>query len=138
MWRGDPPNETVLYTAPRVGRGDFTIAVLRRITNKEYYAVDTFGNDLSLEDWLAAREEKQTTKIITALASRKVRTYTEALEINPVLAFHHGKKIRRFIQIAENKAKREVRRIGFRPIPVEGESWTQTEQYIHPHKLLVK
>ena len=57
---------------------------------------------------------KNTTKIITSLASRKVRSYVEAMDISPVLSFHHERKIRRFIELAENKDARMEEQVGFR------------------------
>ena len=131
MWRDNVEDETPMQTTPKAGRGDFVEAIVRRLSKNEYTAVDKFGNTLSLDAQLAAKIAKKTTKIITSLASRQIRTFTEAMDVAPVLSFYHERKIRRFIEITEKKEKRSIEQIGFHRIPDADEDWTNEEHEIY-------
>ena len=70
-------------------------------------SVDSTGNMMSLSEWLAEKSKRQTTRIITELKGNKIKTFSEAMEISPVLAFEKEDKIRNFISLVR---KREIRR----------------------------
>ena len=93
----------MLWTSPRNGLRDFTIAVIRRLMNNAYLAVDAGGNELSLQSWVVEKTLKNSTKIITELSTGKITSFKQVKDRAPVLAFHHELKIRRIIYNTKNE-----------------------------------
>ena len=114
--RGDHNDLSGLWTAPRSGRGDFVEALVKRITKHAYRAVDTFGNELILEEQLAEKNGNRTTRVVTQISKRQITSFNEVLATNPLLAYKDEKKVRRFIQLIDNKHNRFIDFPGFRPI----------------------
>ena len=101
------------------------------LTQNEYFAVDSEGNELALEEWLAEKKSKQTTKIITQMSRRKITTFKEVLNTAPVMAFHNEKKVRRFIQIINNEHARKVDYPGFRKIREDWSSFNYRARKVY-------
>ena len=80
----------------------------------DYVAIDSGGNALSLQAWIAEKTNKQSTKIITELVGGSITTYKMVKDLSPVLAFHHEQRIRRMILITEHEQIRGRNYVGFR------------------------
>ena len=96
----------MLWTSPKNGLRDFTIAVTLRLMNNAYLAVDAGGNDLSLQSWVDEKTLKNSTKIITELSFGNITSFKQVKDRAPVLAFHHELKIRRMIHNTINEGLR--------------------------------
>ena len=117
--RGPTASATPVYTSPKCGRGDFLMGVIRRLKQLRHFAVDQQGNELCLEEQLASEAKKQSTKIITSIKLKGIKRYQEVVEESPVLAFQHEKKLRRFIQVVNDKEQRGKEQTNFREIKVD-------------------
>ena len=93
----------MIWTSPRSGKADFIAAVIRRLIKNDYTAIDSGGNALSLQAWIAEKSKGKNTKIITELVGGGIKSYKRAKEEAPVLAFYQETKIRRMINITENE-----------------------------------
>ena len=124
FWRGPRGNATPLFKAPRCGRGDFITAVIEYMSKQPYQAVDSSGNKLSLQEQLAEKYKRLDTKIITQLKSKRLRTFAQAMEVAPVMAFEKEDKIRKFISPVRKKDIRNIQYEGFHTINTHQNTFT--------------
>jgi len=96
-----------------------------------YEAVDSGGNTLSLECWVAEKTLKNNTKIITELSAGNITSFTEVMVRAPVLAFHHEMKIRRMIRMRNNELVRRREWTGFRHIPLQPNQWNEATYAVY-------
>ena len=128
---GADPDVVMIWSATRIGRSDFILALIRRLMKNPYEAVDSNGNKLSLAAQIAEKTQKNNTKIITELIGQKIRTYQDAKAKAPVLAFYHEVKIRRMIRIAENEEVRNRNQPGFREIQINEQDYDPQTQAVY-------